>query len=70
MTIAMYPGRFDPVTNGHIDIVDRSSKLFDHVIIAVARGNEESNLFSAEERAVMFNESIRNSGVCIIKNLL
>ena len=57
MTIAMYPGRFDPVTNGHIDIVDRSSKLFDHVIIAVAKGNEESNLFSAEERAVMFNES-------------
>jgi pantetheine-phosphate adenylyltransferase len=57
MSIAMYPGRFDPVTNGHLDIVDRSSKLFDHVIIAVANGNEESNLFSGEERAIMFNES-------------
>ena len=57
MTVAMYPGRFDPVTNGHLDIVDRSSKLFDHVIIAVANGNEESNLFSGEERAIMFNES-------------
>ena len=57
MSIAMYPGRFDPVTNGHLDIVDRSSKLFDHVIIAVANGNEESNLFSGVERAIMFNES-------------
>ena len=57
MTVAMYPGRFDPVTNGHIDIVERALKLFDHVIVAVAQGNDETNLFTAQERAEMFKAS-------------
>ena len=57
MVVAMYPGRFDPVTNGHLDIVDRASKIFDHLIIGVAAGDIETNLFSAEERAELFKKS-------------
>jgi len=52
MTIAMYPGRFDPVTIGHVDIVTRASKIFDRVIIAVAESR--SALFSTEERRELF----------------
>ena len=57
MAVAMYPGRFDPVTNGHLDIVDRASKIFDHLIIGIAAGDNDTNLFSAEERSEMFKKS-------------
>mgnify|MGYP001234404346 FL=1 len=57
MAVAMYPGRFDPVTNGHLDIVDRASKIFDHLIIGIADGEANTNLFSAEERSEMFKKS-------------
>ena len=56
MTISMYPGRFDPVTIGHVDIVRRASKIFDRVIIAVAESR--SALFSTEERRALFEQSI------------
>jgi pantetheine-phosphate adenylyltransferase len=52
MTIAMYPGRFDPVTIGHVDIVTRAARIFDQVIIAVAESR--SALFSTEERRDLF----------------
>lgn len=55
MTIAMYPGRFDPVTIGHVDIVTRASKIFDRVIIAVAESR--SALFSTEERQALFSNA-------------
>jgi len=48
--VAIYPGSFDPVTNGHLDIVKRAMMLFDKVIIAVARNNYKNNFFDAEER--------------------
>ena len=57
MAVAMYPGRFDPVTNGHLDIVDRASKIFDHLIIGIAAGDVKTNLFSAEERAELFKKA-------------
>ncbi|GAB6180577.1 pantetheine-phosphate adenylyltransferase [Desulfotomaculum defluvii] len=51
MRIGIYPGSFDPVTNGHLDIVERSRGLFDHLIVAVAKNNQKSRtLFSVEER--------------------
>lgn len=56
MTIAMYPGRFDPVTIGHVDIVTRASKIFDRVIIAVAESR--SALFSVTERQELFSNAI------------
>jgi pantetheine-phosphate adenylyltransferase len=56
---AVYPGSFDPVTNGHIDLIQRSSTLFDHVIVAILRNTEKVPLFSVEERAEMLEEAIR-----------
>lgn len=50
MTIAVYPGTFDPITNGHLDIICRGAKLFERVVIGVAVDNYKQNLFSLEER--------------------
>lgn len=50
MRIGVYPGTFDPITNGHLDILERSTCLFDEVVIAIARDNYKYNLFNLEER--------------------
>jgi pantetheine-phosphate adenylyltransferase len=55
---AIYPGTFDPVTYGHLDIVERAAGVFDEVIIAVATDNNKSPLFSLEERIRLFSEAI------------
>jgi pantetheine-phosphate adenylyltransferase len=55
--IAVYPGTFDPITNGHIDIVKRSLRIFDKIIIAVAPSIKKSPLFSVDERVAMIRES-------------
>ncbi|OGW94137.1 MAG: pantetheine-phosphate adenylyltransferase [Omnitrophica bacterium RIFCSPLOWO2_12_FULL_45_13] len=57
--IAVYPGTFDPVTYGHIDIIRRAARIFDKVIIAVAHNDEKSPLFSVGERVSMLKDSIR-----------
>ena len=65
MTIAVYPGRFDPVTNGHMDIVLRASKLFDRLVVAVVDVSEGA-LFTTEKRVKLFaqaTESLPNVGV-------
>ena len=54
-TLVVYSGTFDPITNGHIDIVNRALSLFDKVIIAIARNSTKTPLFSMEERAEMIN---------------
>jgi pantetheine-phosphate adenylyltransferase len=48
--IALYPGSFDPLTNGHVDIIERGVKLFDRIIVAILRNIEKAPLFSVEER--------------------
>ncbi len=53
MTTAMFPGRFDPVTNGHVDIVMRAARLFDSVVVAVYE-LDSGTLFSTEERVALF----------------
>ena len=59
MAIALYPGTFDPVTYGHLDVLTRASRLFDRVIIAVASGNSaKSTLFTPEERLQMVLENL------------
>ena len=59
MKIAIYPGSYDPITNGHLDIIERSSSLFDKIIVAVARNAEKgSALFSESERITMIKQSI------------
>lgn len=50
MSIAVYPGSFDPITNGHIDIIERALKAFDRIIIAVAVNPQKEGLFTIEER--------------------
>ena len=50
MRRAIYPGSFDPVTNGHLDVIERARKLFDEVIVAVANNDEKQPLFSLQER--------------------
>ncbi len=57
--IAMYPGSFDPVTFGHIDIIKRASKVFDKVIVAVAHKSAKISLFSVEERVGMLKRAIK-----------
>jgi len=56
--IALYPGTFDPITNGHFDVIERALHLFDEVIIAVAVSEEKNPMFSLLERIEMINKSI------------
>ena len=58
MTIAIYPGAFDPITNGHLDIAERAAKLFDKVIIGVYATPSKDLLFSTEERIGLARQSI------------
>ncbi len=58
MVKAVYPGSFDPVTNGHVDIIDRASKVFDQLIVAVLEIPRKTPLFSIEERVKMLNRII------------
>ena len=58
MRTVIYPGSFDPLTNGHLDVVQRAAKLFDRVIVAVAQNEGKNPLFSQAERLEMVNRSI------------
>ena len=62
MVTAIYPGTFDPITNGHIDIAQRAAKLFDEVIIAVAERKVEKTLFTKDERLFFVNNLFSNIG--------
>jgi len=55
---AVYPGTFDPVTYGHLDVIKRAAALYDEVFIAVAHSKEKSPLFSVEERVAMMREAV------------
>ena len=57
-TIAVYPGSFDPVTNGHIDLIQRSATLFDRVVVAILRNSGKTPLFSVSERREMLKTAI------------
>ena len=63
--IAIYPGSFDPVTNGHMDILERGLKLFDKIIVAILLNPGKTPLFTLEERIEMLNDSLAkfNNGV-------
>lgn len=56
--IAVYPGSFDPITYGHLDIIDRGLEVFDELIVAVARNSEKKGLFSIEERLDMLRRTV------------
>jgi pantetheine-phosphate adenylyltransferase len=54
---AIYPGSFDPITNGHLDVIQRAAKLFDEVIVAVAVNDQKRTLFPADERVDLIREA-------------
>ena len=62
MVTAIYPGTFDPITNGHVDVAQRAAKLFDEVIIAVAERKAEKTLFTKDERLFFVNNLFSNIG--------
>jgi pantetheine-phosphate adenylyltransferase len=57
---AIYPGTFDPITLGHIDIINRASKMFDKIIVAVAEDNSKNTLFSVDQRVRMAKSSLKH----------
>lgn len=72
MKTAIYPGSFDPVTNGHLDVLKRALDLFDNVILAIAINTEKQSLFPIEQRLELIRESIKdlpNAEVQIFKGL-
>ena len=66
---AIYPGSFDPITLGHLDLIHRASQLFDSLIVAVAHNEAKKALFSVEERIAMIGESINGASGIVVKRL-
>jgi len=65
--IALYPGTFDPITNGHFDIIERAKNLFDEVIVAVAASVDKKPMFTLNERIAMVQEAIKDlDGVRVV----
>jgi pantetheine-phosphate adenylyltransferase len=60
MRKVVYPGTFDPITNGHIDLVERACRLFDKVVVAVAASNRKNPLFTLEERVALAQETLKH----------
>ncbi len=60
MIKAIYPGSFDPITYGHLDIIERGLGVFDHIVVAVAHNIEKEGLFTLEERKVLIEEATRD----------
>ena len=56
---AIYPGSFDPLTNGHLDLIERGSKIFDELIVSILRNSEKDPLFTLEERLEMLEEMVK-----------
>ncbi len=59
-TVALYPGTFDPITNGHIDIIQRGLSLFDRIIVTIAVNVQKTPLFSLEERCSLINDAFKD----------
>ncbi len=57
--LAIYPGSFDPLTHGHLDLIERGSRLFDHLVIAILTNIEKQPLFTVEERVEMLREATK-----------
>ena len=70
---AIYPGTFDPITNGHVDLIQRACRLFDHVVVAIAAGSGKTPVFTLEERVALAREVLTacdNVEVCGFDTLL
>ena len=56
--VAIYPGSFDPITSGHLDVIERGAKLFDHLVVSILRNEAKAPLFSLDERIEMLTEAV------------
>jgi len=63
MTVAVYPGSFDPITNGHLDVIGRAAKVFDRVVVGVLANPRKQPLLSADERIGVIRDALAASGV-------
>ena len=73
MKRVIYPGTFDPMTNGHVDLVERAARLFDEVVVAIAHSEKKSPLFPLEQRVTLCRDALShldNIEVCGFSNLL
>ena len=73
MRTAIYPGTFDPITNGHLDIIERASVMFDRVIVVIAVNSNKTPLFSKEERVVLVSDALShlpNASVVLHEGLM
>lgn len=61
MRTAIYPGTFDPITNGHLDVIERACRIFDRVIVAVAENKAKSPLFTPQERVALISENLKDN---------
>ena len=68
MKIAVYPGSFDPVTNGHLDVIERASRIFDRIIVTVGDNPGKKPLFTREERMDMIKEVTKNLKNVIVES--
>ena len=57
---AIYPGTFDPMTNGHLDLIARGAKIFDHLVVAVLENSQKSPLFTVPERCAMLTSAVEH----------
>ncbi|MGD9840262.1 MAG: pantetheine-phosphate adenylyltransferase [Candidatus Bipolaricaulis sp.] len=67
MRTALYPGSFDPITYGHLDVLKRAKRLFDELIVAVVENPRKASLFTAEERRELVAASLVEEGVCGVR---
>ena len=66
MKIAVYPGSFDPITNGHLDVIVRAARMFDRLVVAVLNNSSKSPVFSVEERVDLIRRSLPKIEGCEI----
>ena len=68
MKVAVCPGSFDPVTNGHIDVINRASNLFDKIIIGVTVSTEKDPMFTLDERLMLIKKALKENGKVIVES--
>lgn len=68
MRISVYPGTFDPITNGHLDIISRSAKMYDRVVLGIAKESNKSLAFDIDERLAMVKEAVAHDSKILVES--
>ncbi len=67
MRKGIYPGSFDPITNGHLDVLARAARLFDELVVAIAKDNQKNSLFTMDERVEMIEAAAKELGLSNVR---